>query len=359
MKIKTIGATETVMSNPYGVHNYFGWSTAARLKNGKIAVSCSGFRLGHVCPFGKAVMSLSDDDGESFSPPSIVIDTPLDDRDSGLCPFGESGLIITTVNNSITSQKTFRDSSLTEEELAYAAAYYDALSKEGTEEGRGRSLYRISNDNGVSFGPLLEIGVNSPHGPIELRDGSILWVGRANPDFGNSEDRIEAHVLDPKTGTSKCIGFIEDIYDENGKKLISCEPYAFETEPGRLICHIRTEPGFSTYQATSNDGGVTWSAPKPLLGPHGGAASHIMRHSSGVLVASYSYREKPYGIKIMLSSDNGESWDVEHRLYTGEASADLGYPSTVELADGSLLTVFYARTEPRVAVILKQRWKLI
>ena len=38
MKIKFIGGLKTVMSNRDSMHNYFGWPTSVRLKNGKIAV---------------------------------------------------------------------------------------------------------------------------------------------------------------------------------------------------------------------------------------------------------------------------------------------------------------------------------
>ena len=96
MKIKQIGNVEIVMENRTSVHNYFGWPTLAKLKNGTIAAAASGNRVAHVCPFGKAMMSFSNDDGETFSKPAVVIDTVLDDRDAGLCPFGESGLIFTS-----------------------------------------------------------------------------------------------------------------------------------------------------------------------------------------------------------------------------------------------------------------------
>ena len=38
---------------------------------------------------------------------------------------------------------------------------------------------------------------------------------------------------------------------------------------------------------------------------------------------------------------------------------DLGYPSTVELADGALLTVWYeTMKEPKLAVLRQAHWKL-
>ncbi|MBQ8552488.1 MAG: hypothetical protein IJ428_06720 [Clostridia bacterium] len=63
MKITPIGSPETVMHNPDSRHNYFAWPTVTRLQNGKLAVVASGFRLFHVCPFGKTVISYSEDDG--------------------------------------------------------------------------------------------------------------------------------------------------------------------------------------------------------------------------------------------------------------------------------------------------------
>lgn len=105
MRIIKSGDVKVIMSNQGSRHNYFGWPTAARLQNGKIAVAASGFRRRHVCPFGKAVISYSDDDGETYTLPAPVIDTVLDDRDGGILAFGDSGVIITSFNNTTAFQR--------------------------------------------------------------------------------------------------------------------------------------------------------------------------------------------------------------------------------------------------------------
>ena len=104
MKITLLGDPQIIMHNPNSPHNYFAWPTAAKLQNGKIAVVASGFRLRHVCPFGKTVISYSDDDGKTYSPPIPVIDTVLDDRDGGILPFGKSNVIVTSFNNTVAFQ---------------------------------------------------------------------------------------------------------------------------------------------------------------------------------------------------------------------------------------------------------------
>ena len=100
MKINIKSEVKTIMSNPDSKFNCFSWPSVARLQNGKIAVVASGYRMGHICPFGKCVMALSDDNGETYTGAFPIIDTFLDDRDAGICPFGESGVIFTTFNNS-------------------------------------------------------------------------------------------------------------------------------------------------------------------------------------------------------------------------------------------------------------------
>ena len=69
--------------------------------------------------------------------------------------------------------------------------------------------------------------------------------------------------------------------------------------------------------------------------------------------------KKPWGIQVMFSQDEGKTWSTDHMLCEDEVSPDLGYPATVELSDGSLLTVFYAHpAADQPAVIMQQKWRI-
>ena len=105
MDIKLIDSPKVVMTNTESHHAYFAWPTIAKLQNGKICVGASGYRVEHICPFGKGVLAFSDDNGETYGKPVPVFDTVLDDRDVGLTVFGESGLIATSFNNSLEFQR--------------------------------------------------------------------------------------------------------------------------------------------------------------------------------------------------------------------------------------------------------------
>lgn len=351
MNIELIGSPETVMSNPHSRHAYFGWPTAVKLQNGVIAVGASGFRLGHVCPFGKAVISFSRDGGKTYSPPAPVIDTPLDDRDVGICPFGESGVIITSFNNSAEMQRGYnRDN-------AYVQSYIDTITKQDEEKFLGPT-FRISRDCGITFGEIMRSPVTSPHGPTQLRDGTVLWAGN---NFNNYRGGVEIVRVDTESGETDFVGRIT----LNHPEIIIAEPHLIEMPDGKLICHCRGESEtipdgvFTLFQSVSYDKGRTWSEPEMLLEIDGGAPSHMLLLDSGLLLATYSRRKRPYGIMAMVSRDGGESWEKDLRIYEGKDSDDLGYPSTVILENGELLTVFYAtESDDYPCTILQQRWRI-
>jgi hypothetical protein len=74
---------------------------------------------------------------------------------------------------------------------------------------------------------------------------------------------------------------------------------------------------------------------------------------------SYGHRRKPFGNQVRISEDHGKTWG-EPMILSGDGShGDLGYPSTVELADGSLLTVWYEALKTGEHAVLRQaRWRL-
>lgn len=360
MKIEIISKPKIIMSNPYSKHNYFGWPSVVRMNDGKIIVGASGYRLEHVCPFGKGVLAYSFDNGKSFINPVPAIDTVLDDRDVGLCKFGDNGLIVTSFNNTRKMQR--RHNADNEPGMKnYINSYLDTITDDEENKAIG-ATFRVSFDGGVTFGNIHKSPVSSPHGPIELSDGRILWLGyvfnTAEPDESFYE-HLALYELNPYSGKTEFIGKIPDIY-ENGVRITPSEPYMIELDDCSLLCHIRTEENFSSYQTVSFDKGNNWSVPERLLRDFGGAPCHILKHSSGVLISLYGYRQAPFEIRAMFSYDNGKTWDTDHTLYVNGVSDDIGYPCSIEHSDGSIFTVFYAKEsdENSPCVIYGMNWKI-
>jgi sialidase-1 len=125
----------------------------------------------------------------------------------------------------------------------------------------------------------------------------------------------------------------------------------------------------------STDGGNTWSKPVCLDKMVKGKRMHFIGSgpANGIKIKNGKYAGRLifpvyYGLNklpmsltcaVIWSDDGGETWDSDHVLYINEATSDLGYPSTVELSDGSLITVFYGHTaKDTPAVIMQQKWKM-
>lgn len=334
MEITIKSEAKVICGNKDGLHRYFAWPSVARLQDHSLAMVASGFRIAHICPFGKVVLCRSYDEGKSWSAPEVIMDTLLDDRDAGICTFGKSGVMVTSFNNTVDFQRKYGVQN------PYTKAYLDLAEQKADHEKYLGSTYTVSHDGGKTFGDIGTLPVSSPHGPCVLNDGSILYVGRIYDGKNDSEsDHIRCCRITPD-GKAEYISKIADV-----EGLLSCEPDALQLPDGKIIVHIRVERQgyFTTYQSESYDNAKNWTKPHRLLDIGGGAPSHLLLHSSGTLIAAYGYRQKPYGIRVMFSHDGGESWETDHVLYDAEPTGDTGYPCSVELNDGSILTVFYGR----------------
>lgn len=370
MKIEVL-SRGIVCSNEESLHKYFGWPTVGRLKDGKLAVVGSGFRLAHIDPFGKCIITYSEDEGKTWSLPAVLIDTPLDDRDGGICAFGESSLIVTSFNLDIARQRqemeNWWDESLrfadTDQYFrAYWKANLDLVEQKYDEKQYFGYNYRISHDNGKTFGPRKQAPVSNPHGPVELPDGSLFFVGNKPDAMGRY---VSCYKLYPEEDRWEFLCDLDEITDHTGltssDPLLSYEPHAICTKSGKIIVHIRTQTAnwqvYTIYQSESYDGGKTFTKPHRISGQKSGAPAHLLEHD-GMLISVYGHRDSPFGIWAMFSRDDGETWDTENVVTDDGISGDMGYCSSVVLNDGTIMTVDYGRLPGMSAPVLHQTiWK--
>ncbi|MDI9471241.1 MAG: sialidase family protein [Bacillota bacterium] len=337
-----------VCRRPTERHGYFGWPSIARLDDGQLVVGASGFRLGHLCPFGKTVLFFSHDDGRSWSDPRIVNDSPLDDRDVGLTALGGRRLLISWFNLQPSYYLGCRDSVLRRDyddrDFALITDVIDRYTPElGAHAG---SFVRLSADGGASWGETIRVPVSAPHGPILAANGDLLYLGKRYLD--KEGDGAISFYRSRDGGSSW--DFVTDLAIPVDSGLYNFhEPHLVELSDGRLLGQIRFQdpegetpyrPSFSIAQTLSGDGGRSWS-PFRFLGVNGSPPA-LLRHSSGTLISVFGRRREPFGQRVILSRDEGESWQ-DFALREDGPDSDLGYPSSVELGDGSLLTVYYQR----------------
>lgn len=372
MKLLETGEKKVICSNPDSIFSYFGWPSVTRLPDGTLAMVASGFRLRHICPFGKAVICYSRDEGTTWTRPAAVIDTPLDDRDGGIVTFANGRVIVTSFNNTIGQQRAWNNREKGEQKPSddlrrcFCEAYLNIIEELYDEKDYLGSTYKISNDGGYTFGELMRSPVTAPHGPCRLNDGSLLYVGRRFSGDDKFDDGSVPFIQVCRMNERdefEVVSSIENITDEKGELLASCEPHAIQLPDGKIIVHIRVQGNgvsngiFTVYQSESTDGGKTFSKPHQLLDDSGGAPPHLYLHSGGTLISAYGYRQEPYGVRVMLSKDGGETWDIDYVLDKDCISRDLGYPASVELPDGRILTVYYQKVDG-TGVIVQRIWEL-
>ncbi|MCX6991582.1 MAG: sialidase family protein [Kiritimatiellaeota bacterium] len=114
---------------------------------------------------------------------------------------------------------------------------------------------------------------------------------------------------------------------------------------GRLLAVARCEVPYSDHVATlfSDDGGRTWSKPVPVT-RRGEHPADLTVLASGALQLTFGRRIRPMGCGVLFSADGGTTWDTDHEVLLagdGIRTGDLGYPSTVQLADGTIVTALY------------------
>jgi len=341
---------------------YHGWPTVARRANGQLLVTCSGGREAHVCPFGRVELITSDDNGQTWSDARVLMDTPIDDRDSGVIETANGSILVTTFTSlayvpgldKARKIKPGESGAWPQARLDRWLAEHNRLSEAERQAMLGVWMLR-STDGGKSFSKPYRCLVNSPHGPIQLTDGRLLYAGKnlwqGEPWIGVCESTDDG-LSWSRLGT---------IPARDGDRAADYhELHAVETADGRLVAQIRNHNAKNrseTLQTESEDGGRTWSIPHSI--GVWGLPSHLTRLADGRLLMSYGHRRPPFGNQARVSSDGGRSWS-EPVIISGDGpGGDLGYPSTVELTDGTLVTVWYERmaTSP-MAVLRQARWTL-
>ena len=355
----TIHETKTISWQP---DLYHGWPTVVRRRNGELWLSWSGGRESHVCPFGQVCVMTSRDDGKTWTFPRVLLDSASDDRDSGVLETARATLLVTTFTSIDDGVfKKARDyvrhdgtawvtAPIPPDRLARWKAAFDRLGDDERGAEQGEWVIR-STDGGRSWSPRIATVVNSPHGPIQLDDGRLLYLGK---QLYTREQRIGAVESRDDGLTWQWLAEIPARPDDDATRSYH-ELHGVEAADGTIIAHIRNEYGANdgeTLQAESKDGGKTWTVPHSI--GVWGLPSHLLRLRDGRLLMTYGHRREPFGNQARVSDDGGHSWSEPMPLSVDGTTGDLGYPSTVELGDGTLLTVWYESLKDRPRAVLRQ-----
>jgi len=342
---------------------YCGWPTLARRGNGELLVVWSGSRESHVCPFGTVDLMRSKDGGETWSWPRTLLDGPIDDRDAGVVETAKGSILVTTFTSlaywdytlkKVADKKPGEAGAWPKERLAKWLSVHNRISEEERRKELGQWMIR-STDGGVTWSARYSSIVNSPHGPIQLSDGRLIYAGK---ELWTGDKRVG--VCESKDD-GKSWQWLSDIPTREGDNRKDYhELHAAEASDGRLIVQVRNhnkKHHRETLQCESSDGGKTWTELHSI--GVWGLPSYLTPLKDGRLLMSYGYRRKPYGNQARVSEDGGRTWSEPVIISGDGAGGDLGYPSTAQLDDGTLVSVWYEKMAGSPRAVLRQaRWRL-
>ncbi|WP_437206918.1 sialidase family protein [Planctomicrobium sp. SH664] len=181
--------------------------------------------------------------------------------------------------------------------------------------------------------------------PIEMPDGSIL-MGLIGYNF-DGDEKNRAAVLIRSTDKGKSWKF-HAVMAGDPKGLLGgfVEPGLVRTKSGRLIAGLRNHgQDHAIWMTYSDDEGLTWTPPQKT-DLHGHPVD-LIQLADGRVMATYGIRTplhaRPGGVRACFSNDNGATWDLstEVQIRNDFLNWDVGYPESIQLEDGRILTVYY------------------
>jgi len=278
------------------------------------------FKMGaaHIGKSGRASMSRSADGGLTWSAPQTVFDRP--NADDGIIATGVMG-----------------------DGTIYAAAVsYTWTSERYSFDGWHADPWLIvSKDHGRTWTPPQRVPVKPldwayPFGHIlELADGSMLLTGYGGAlPMSRERENVVFAVRSKDRGAT----WSAPVIMARGYNEVS----TVATKDGVLLAVIRSAAGAHLAATESRDRGATWSAPRRIT-ENNECPGDLLRLQSGELLLSFGQRNKPFGVQAMVSKDEGKTWNRSERTmlaWDGD-HADVGYPVTVQRADGKLVTIYY------------------
>jgi hypothetical protein len=327
----TVWAAEPAAPKPAGwtrslvVKDQGYFPVALRLQDGRIAAVLRG-GAGHLGIKGRLDMVFSSDDGRSWTPPVLVVDTPIDDRNPGLGQARDGTLVVGFCRT----------------------ANYDDKDRYDPKLGKLEDTrFTLSRDGGKTWSESAEIGVSefgwgSPFGKIvTLPDGAMLmpiYGGQRRPPGSKPAGEEDHSYLYRSADNGRTWTYFTEIGD--GKQQFN-ETALLRLASGKFLAAMRSRGG-DTWLTESDDGARTWSKPR-LLTPPSIHPADLVELDDGRVLLVMGNRASPKGVVGMVGDRQQHfDWSQRFTLVDDAYSADCGYPSSVKLPGGRALTLYYA-----------------
>lgn len=214
-----------------------------------------------------------------------------------------------------------------------------------------RAWVSISSDGGKRWKtyknvfPEAEEGMTEfiPFGDVlEAQDGSLRVLAYAQ-SLDKAVNKVSMFRSDDQGKSWRWISHLSDATGPTEFAGGHNETAFFQTGPTTWIAAARRwKAGAAMDLFISEDDGTSWEYQHALTEErqHPG---HITALANGDLLLTYGNRiPGEFGVAVKFSSDKGKSWSEEYLVISDLKSRDCGYPASVQLPDGSILTAYYS-----------------
>lgn len=296
---------------------------ACKLQDGRIAVVLRG-GAPHLGIMGRLDIVYSDDQGKSWTRPTVVVDSPLDDRNPAFGQAKDGTLVV-----GFWRTATYDD----------AGNWNDKLDKEMS------TWVTRSADGGRTWSDPAKIDTDdlrygSPYGKIvTMPDGGMLMAiyGTPRSELGKPPVAGDWSYIYRSTDD----GQTWSRFATPGPERFN-ETALLRLKSGDLLAAMRTiAPEQAVWLARSKDDGKSWDEPVKVTPPMVHPADLAELPDGRVLMVA-GERRGPFGVQVLIGSPDNLDWAGHFILVNTATNTDCGYPSSVVLEDGRVLTVYYA-----------------
>jgi hypothetical protein len=214
--------------------------------------------------------------------------------------------------------------------------------------GGGDAFVHRSADGGRTFEETVRLDARPFVGGYGMRGAAVLPDGKLVLPLSDVPEYRRVFVLrSDDGGRSWGPAILAAALD--GREFE--EPAPLALPDGRILMLLRENVSRRLWHIQSSDGGESWSRPEPTA--INGYPAHLLLLPDHRILCVFGHRRPDFSIRAVLSGDSGRHWGVDATMTLRGAlpSKDLGYPSSVLRADGTVLTVYYAQEEDGVTSI--------
>jgi predicted neuraminidase len=214
---------------------------------------------------------------------------------------------------------------------------------------RTRLLYRISEDNGVTWSkdtlfPMDTTGWLPRNLPIELATGELVL-----PLSDERDNRdLSFFVITKDAGAT----WVRSANIPNAQSQGE-QPTLAPRQDGSLLAFLRTGPRL--LQSESFDRGMTWSPAKLTEFKNPDAAISLRALRNGNLVLAWNNQERGRSpLHIARSTDGGKTWSNPVMLESNPG--EYSYPSVFQSTDGLIHVIYTYRRYSIKHVVFNEDW---